>query len=80
MAQSNEVTPRVPVYVPPSVSPFADVPTSHAFYKEIARLADRKISQGWPGANYPVTFRPAENVNRDQMAAFLYRMSNPTEG
>jgi hypothetical protein len=23
------------------------------------------------------TFRPAEQINRDQMAAFLYRMSNP---
>ncbi|MET1086102.1 MAG: S-layer homology domain-containing protein [Arthrobacter sp.] len=65
-------------YVPPAVSPFADVPTSHGFYKEIAWLADRKISQGWPGANNTATFRPASNVNRDQMAAFLYRMSATT--
>jgi hypothetical protein len=78
-APSNEVTPRVPAYVPPAVSPFTDVPTDHTFYREIAWLADQGISNGWPGANNTATFRPAENVNRDQMAAFLYRMSGTTD-
>jgi Ca2+-binding RTX toxin-like protein len=66
-------------YTPPAVSPFADLPTDHVFYREIAWLWDQKISRGWTEGSQ-VTFRPAENVNRDQMAAFLYRMSNPTAG
>jgi peptidoglycan/xylan/chitin deacetylase (PgdA/CDA1 family) len=65
-------------YTPPAVSPFIDVPTSHTFYKEIAWMADRHISNGWPEANNTASYRPAEQINRDQMAAFLYRMSNPT--
>jgi peptidoglycan/xylan/chitin deacetylase (PgdA/CDA1 family) len=67
-------------YTPPAVSPFADVSTGYTFYREIAWLAEKKISLGWTEANGSVTFRPAEQINRDQMAAFLYRMSNPTVG
>ena len=81
---SDAVTPSAPVvvppvFVPPAVSPFADVLTDHTFYKEIAWLADRRISNGWPGANNTATYRAGENVNRDQMAAFLYRMSGTTD-
>ncbi|MCF3138774.1 S-layer homology domain-containing protein [Paenarthrobacter sp. AR 02] len=60
-----------PTFTPPAVSPFADVPTTSQFYKEIAWLASAKISGGWPDK----TFRPLEPVNRDAMAAFLYRFS-----
>jgi hypothetical protein len=63
-------------YTPPAVSPFADVATNHDFYRQIAWLAEKGISKGWT-ENGVVTFRPAEQINRDQMAAFLYRMSNP---
>ena len=65
-------------YTPPAVSPFTDVPTNHAFYREIAWMAERQISNGWPGPNNTKAFRPAEQINRDQMAAFLYRMSGTT--
>jgi serine protease len=78
-AASNEVTPRVPAYVPPAVSPFADVATNHPFYREIAWLAERRISEGWREADGTFTYRPWANVNRDQMAAFLFRMSGPTD-
>ena len=67
-------------YTAPAVSSFADVSTGHKFYKEIAWLADRNISEGWPEANGTATYRAGEKINRDQMAAFLYRMSNPTDG
>jgi peptidoglycan/xylan/chitin deacetylase (PgdA/CDA1 family) len=63
-------------YTPPAVSPFADVPTSHTFYRQISWLRAQGISEGWV-ENGVRTFRPAEQINRDQMAAFLYRMSNP---
>jgi hypothetical protein len=58
-----------PDYTPPAVSPFRDVPTSTMFYKEIAWLAEQGIARGWTDG----TYRPWEPVNRDAMAAFLYR-------
>ena len=58
-----------PAYTPPKVSPFKDVSTSNQFYKEISWLASTGISTGWADG----TYRPYEPVNRDSMAAFLYR-------
>lgn len=63
-----------PEYLPPPVSPFADVSTSDQFYREIAWLADEGISTGWStpaGREY----RPLERITRDAMAAFLYRFA-----
>ncbi|WP_242682013.1 S-layer homology domain-containing protein [Herbiconiux sp. SYSU D00978] len=65
-----------PPYSPPTTSPFSDVPTSNQFYKEISWLAAEKISTGWPGPNGTKTFRPLEPVNRDAMAAFMYRFKD----
>ncbi|MCD4851263.1 S-layer homology domain-containing protein [Arthrobacter sp. AK01] len=64
-----------PAFSPPASSPFVDVPTTSQFYKEIAWLASTKISGGWPDQ----TFRPLQPVNRDAMAAFLYRFSKVTD-
>lgn len=58
-----------PAYLAPAQSPFADVSTNNQFYREIAWLADRKISTGWPDK----TYRPGNAINRDAMAAFIYR-------
>ncbi|MCU1573738.1 MAG: alkaline phosphatase family protein [Micrococcaceae bacterium] len=60
-----------PGYTPPTVSPFTDVAPDSQFYKEISWLADQGISTGWPDHS----FRPLEPVNRDAMAAFLYRFA-----
>ncbi|WP_055804509.1 S-layer homology domain-containing protein [Arthrobacter sp. Leaf337] len=60
-------------YVPPAESPFADVPTTHNFYKEISWLAKQGISNGWTEEDGSKTFRPAASILRDQMAAFMYR-------
>ncbi|WP_307081688.1 polysaccharide deacetylase family protein [Arthrobacter agilis] len=62
-----------PNYTPPAVSPFADISTSQLFYKEISWLASRGISTGWVEANGTRTYRALQPVNRDAMAAFLYR-------
>lgn len=62
-----------PEYTPPAQSPFTDVPTTHNFYKQISWLWSEKISEGWKEADGTWTFRPAATVNRDQMAAFIYR-------
>ncbi|GAA1738826.1 S-layer homology domain-containing protein [Aeromicrobium alkaliterrae] len=56
----------------PATSPFADVPTSHTFYKEIVWLASQNITTGYV-ENGVKTFRGSQPVLREQMAAFLNR-------
>ncbi|WP_104172683.1 S-layer homology domain-containing protein [Arthrobacter sp. Y81] len=56
--------------VPAAAQRFPDVPTTHDFYKEIQWLASQGITQGFADGGY----HPYEQVNRDQMAAFMYRM------
>jgi lysozyme len=58
-----------PAYTPPATSPFTDVATTDPFYKEICWLASTRIATGYPDG----TFQPGQPVNRDAMAAFLYR-------
>ncbi|MFT3876003.1 MAG: S-layer homology domain-containing protein [Propioniciclava sp.] len=60
-----------PEFTPPATSPFSDVPTNSQFYKEITWLASEGITTGWPDG----TYRPLNSVNRDAMAAFLYRFA-----
>ena len=63
-----------PDYAAPAQSPFTDVTPSTQFYKEITWLASRGITTGYPDRSY----RPLQAVNRDAMAAFLYRFqANP---
>ncbi len=66
-----------PEFTPPSVSPFTDVPRTHKFYKEITWVASKKITTGWAGSNGTRTFRPLGGVNRQSIAAFLFRFENP---
>lgn len=58
-----------PQYTVGDKQPFKDVSPNRLFYKEMSWLADRGISTGWPDG----TFHPWHPVNRDSMAAFLYR-------
>ena len=62
-----------PAYTPPKKSPFADVPTSNVFYKEIAWAYSEGIAEGWKMKNGTRQFRPFEPVKRDAVAAFLTR-------
>jgi peptidoglycan/xylan/chitin deacetylase (PgdA/CDA1 family) len=55
--------------VPANAPTFTDVAPSNQFYNEIRWLASRGISTGYPDG----TYRPLQPVNRDAMAAFLYR-------
>jgi len=48
---------------------FSDVPETWPFFTEVEWLAARGITTGYPDG----TFRPLDPVNRDSMAAFLYR-------
>ncbi len=56
-------------YNVPSQPSFSDVPLAHPFYEEIELLAASGISTGYDDG----TFRPAANVTRQAMAAFLAR-------
>ncbi len=61
-----------PAYTPPARPTFKDVPVGTQFRKEIEWLASTGITKGWDvtgGKEY----RPVTPVNRDAMAAFLYR-------
>lgn len=62
-----------PTYTAPSASPFKDVPAGSQFYKEITWLASQGISTGWTEPDGTKTYRPLQPVNRDAMAAFMYR-------
>ena len=58
-----------PAYSAPVASPFSDVSTGSQFYREIAWLADQRITTGWPDGS----FRPVQPIERGAMAAFLHR-------
>ena len=60
----------------PEASPFVDVPVDSQFFREIAWLADRGVSTGWVNDDGTAEFRDLEPVNRDAMAAFMYRLVN----
>lgn len=64
-----------PAFSPPAVSPFADMTTQTPFYKEITWLSTQGISTGWDEGNGIRTYRPLQPVNRDAMAAFMYRLA-----
>lgn len=64
-----------PAWTAPAASPFLDLKSGDAFYHEITWLASTGITTGWKYSNGTQEFRPWEPVMRDQMAAFLFRLS-----
>lgn len=50
---------------------FSDVRTGTQFASEISWLASTRVSTGFPDG----TYRPLQPVNRDAMAAFMYRLN-----
>ena len=57
--------------LPGGASPFKDVRKGDAFAGEMLWLARKGVSTGWPDS----TYRPMNPVNRDAMAAFMYRLA-----
>ncbi|HET7415417.1 MAG TPA: S-layer homology domain-containing protein, partial [Arthrobacter sp.] len=64
-----------PRFTPPSTSPFVDYGTGDKFYKEITWLKKAGITDGWKVGENEYEYRALEPINRDAMAAFLYRMA-----
>jgi hypothetical protein len=65
-----------PAFDPPAASPFTDVAKDNVYYHEITWLAAQDISTGWKEADGTRSFRPYQAVNRDAMAAFMYRFAS----
>jgi hypothetical protein len=57
-----------PLTVPPAPT-FTDVPISHLFFRHVERMVINGITVGFGDG----TFRPLDNVTREQMAAFIIR-------
>ncbi|MBC7442351.1 MAG: S-layer homology domain-containing protein [Ramlibacter sp.] len=62
-----------PNFTAPTDPSFADVPTTHPFYKEIEWMKATGISTGTPQASGKPLYKPTDTVARLAMAAFLYR-------
>lgn len=58
-----------PAFTPPARSPFRDITPQTQFYREICWAVSRGIVTGFPDG----TFRPTLPVERQAVAAFLYR-------
>lgn len=67
-------------FVVPKSSPFADVPTSHKFFKEIAWMRWSGISNGVAQPAGKPKYAPKAAVSREAMAAFMYRLENGRGG
>lgn len=61
-------------YKIPTSSPFADVATSHKFYKEIAWMSASGTSTGTARGSGKPYYDPKATVSREAMAAFLSRI------
>ncbi|QIM17695.1 carboxypeptidase-like regulatory domain-containing protein [Leucobacter coleopterorum] len=73
----GDVTPPKPVIkcsAPRPVPVFADTPLSHKFYKEIDWMECMKYSTGWRQPAGKPLYKPADNLERQAMAAFIFRM------
>ncbi|WP_135849238.1 bacterial Ig-like domain-containing protein [Serinibacter arcticus] len=62
-----------PAITLPETSPFTDVTPSTQFYTEIAWMGEAGISTGFQGNDGTAQYQPLGPVNRDAMAAFLFR-------
>lgn len=58
-----------PAFTAPKASPFRDMTTKSQFYRETSWLAATGVSTGWADG----TYRPFQAIERNAMAAFMYR-------
>jgi hypothetical protein len=62
-------------FVTPATATFVDVPVGTPFFREIEWLATQGITTGWNVAG-GVEFRPGAQIERQAMAAFMWRAVN----
>jgi len=64
-----------PRFTPPKKSPFTDIKTNNAYYKEITWAHATGITTGYKMKNGTRKFKPKTNIRRDHMAVFLMNAS-----
>ncbi|QIK63704.1 hypothetical protein G7068_11285 [Leucobacter viscericola] len=68
----------VPVCTPPrKTAVFRDTPLTHKFYKEIDWMSCMGYSTGWRQPVGKPLYKPQDNLSREAMAAFIFRMEAP---
>ncbi|MHA3723838.1 CAP and S-layer homology domain-containing protein [Leucobacter sp. HY1910] len=67
---------RTPGYTAPKQSRFADVTPRHKFYPQISWMYDTGLSTGTKQPAGLPRYEPSQQVTREAMAAFLYRLKN----
>ncbi|QIK63676.1 hypothetical protein G7068_11080 [Leucobacter viscericola] len=77
IAVTIETLTDLPCMEPRKVPVFADTPLSHKFYKEIDWMECMKYSTGWRQPAGKPLYKPQDNLERQAMAAFIYRMEAP---
>ena len=60
-----------PEFADPVAPTFNDVSPSHPFFTEIEWMAEEGITTGYPGN----VFKPAQDVTRQSMSAFMFRLA-----
>lgn len=79
-AKGTPVVPTsYPCFQPRPLAAFADIPVNHKFYTEIDWMHCMRYSTGWPQPNSKPLYKPADNLSRAAMAAFIFRMDGPKE-
>jgi hypothetical protein len=58
-----------PPFGPPGTPTFSDVPAGHPFFREVEWMVDVGLADGFDDG----TFRPASDVTRQELVAFLHR-------
>ncbi|QIM17884.1 DUF4402 domain-containing protein [Leucobacter coleopterorum] len=71
------VKPSVPCVTPRKVPVFADAPLTQKFYKEIDWMHCMGYSTGWRQPAGKALYKPKDNLSREAMAAFIYRLEAP---
>ncbi|QIK61870.1 hypothetical protein G7068_00560 [Leucobacter viscericola] len=66
-----------PCSAPRPVPVFSDAPLTHKFYKEIDWMECMKYATGWRMPAGKPEYRPTWNLERQAMAAFIFRMEAP---
>lgn len=64
-------------YTAPASSPFADVKPGDKFYTEISWMYQARLSTGTQQATGRPLYAPKQNLSREAMAAFMYRLEAP---
>lgn len=65
-------------YKAPSKSPFADMKQGDKFYKEIVWMYEEGLSTGIKQDNGSIIYGPKLRLSREAMAAFIYRLEDPS--